>query len=183
MSKVYKHNVEFPTIIDVTVDAPLDNRTVVEIKEDLTNGTLKNTYPGMVVYVQTDKSLWLLVDNDSSKSENWKEIKDWKFIETKLSDLNETIDEDIKLRLAKIEDDITKISDKLTGDMKDRFETIEERLTTIETQLESLGQLDEINGQLSKIKEILSKPYLSVEFNKDSNTLSMIENKNNEIEE
>ena len=111
MARVYTHNVEFPTILNVNVKAPLDNRTVVEIEDDLTNETLGSTYPGMVVYVQEKQSLWLLVGNDSHDENNWKEIKDWTFIHDNIPQL-EGIEEKIK-KLEELVGSLSEIEKKL----------------------------------------------------------------------
>lgn len=73
-------NVVFPLYFNVDTEAPLDNRLVVDTKNDLWNGTLQPCYTGMVVYVKgtpTNKlsSLWVLIDNDYRDKNSWREIK------------------------------------------------------------------------------------------------------------
>lgn len=73
-------NVVFPLYFNVDTEAPLDNRLVVDSKDDLWNGTLQPCYTGMVVYVKgtpTNKlsSLWILIDNDYRDKYSWREIK------------------------------------------------------------------------------------------------------------
>ena len=60
---------------DVLADAPLDSRTVVDLKADLTaSGTFDYKYVGMPVYVKSEQKTYTLIGNDPTDIGNWKEI-------------------------------------------------------------------------------------------------------------
>lgn len=51
--------------------APLDARQVVDSIADLTNGSIKNCYQGMKVYVKENKKVYLLTADTPSTIDNW----------------------------------------------------------------------------------------------------------------
>ena len=51
--------------------APLDARQVVDGIADLTNGSIKNCYQGMKVYVKENKKVYLLTADTPSTIDNW----------------------------------------------------------------------------------------------------------------
>ena len=51
--------------------APLDARQVVDSIADLTNGSIKNCYQGMKVYVKENKKVYLLTADTPSTIDSW----------------------------------------------------------------------------------------------------------------
>ena len=75
---------------DVLADAPLDSRTVVDVKADLTaSGTFDYKYVGMPVYVKSEQKTYTLIGNDPTDIANWKEIGSGGGGETALDDLTD----------------------------------------------------------------------------------------------
>lgn len=65
----------FAGTLEVLAGGPLDARTVVPTKSDLTtNGTFDYAYVGMIVSVEAEGKAYMLTDLDYTDIENWKEI-------------------------------------------------------------------------------------------------------------
>ena len=66
---------DFAGTLEVLAGGPLDARTVVPTKNDLTtNSTFDYAYVGMIVSVETEGKAYMLTDLDYTDIENWKEI-------------------------------------------------------------------------------------------------------------
>lgn len=75
---------------DVLADAPLDSRTVVDVKADLTaSGTFDYKYVGMPVYVKSEQKTYTLIGDDPTVIANWKEQGSGGGGETALDDLTD----------------------------------------------------------------------------------------------
>ena len=61
---------------NVTVNRPIDIRTVVDSVEDLTNGSIPYRYTGLVVNIKGTGDLYVLISNvkNSNKPESWVKI-------------------------------------------------------------------------------------------------------------
>lgn len=75
MSKTFRGDIIFPNNFDVQTTRPLDDRLVVDSKEDLTNGTIDAPYQGMVVNIKGTSELWVLMTDGIANSrieKNWR---------------------------------------------------------------------------------------------------------------
>lgn len=83
MSQTYKGSINFPSNFDVQTTAPLDNRIVVDSKEDLINGSIKSPYQGMVVNIKETSELWILQTQGIAESmarDEFGNPKNWKLV-------------------------------------------------------------------------------------------------------
>lgn len=74
MGKSFQHTTEWPSILGVKTNAPLDTRQVVQTVADLTSAFTDTTvYNTMVVGVEADSSIYVLTNKN-----NWKTTSAWK---------------------------------------------------------------------------------------------------------
>lgn len=74
MGKSFQHTTEWPSILGVKTNAPLDTRQVVQTVADLTSAFTDTTvYNTMVVGVEADSSIYILTNKN-----NWKTTSAWK---------------------------------------------------------------------------------------------------------
>lgn len=74
MGKSFQHTTEWPSILGVKTNAPLDTRQVVQTVDDLTSAfTDATVYNTMVVGVEADSSIYILINKN-----NWQTISAWK---------------------------------------------------------------------------------------------------------
>lgn len=74
MGKSFQHTTEWPSILGVKTNAPLDTRQVVQTVADLTSAFTDTTvYNTMVVGVEADSSIYVLTNKN-----NWKTASAWK---------------------------------------------------------------------------------------------------------
>lgn len=74
MPKKFEGLVEWQSGFNVKSTEPLDDRLVVQSKEDLTNGTIDAPYQGMVVNIAGTSELWVLTtqgDDNARIASNW----------------------------------------------------------------------------------------------------------------
>ena len=74
MSKTFEGTIRFPSSFNVESTSPLDDRLVVDIYDDLTNGSISYPYQGMVVNIKGTSELWILKTQGRDASmipENW----------------------------------------------------------------------------------------------------------------
>lgn len=74
MGKSFQHTTEWPSILGVKTNAPLDTRQVVQTVADLTSAFTDTTvYNTMVVGVEAESSVYVLTNKN-----NWKTASAWK---------------------------------------------------------------------------------------------------------
>lgn len=74
MGKSFQHTTEWPSILGVKTNAPLDTRQVVQTVSDLTSAFTDTTvYNTMVVGVESESSVYVLTNKN-----NWKTASAWK---------------------------------------------------------------------------------------------------------
>ncbi len=74
MGKSFQHTTEWPSILGVKTNAPLDTRQVVQTVSDLTSAFTDTTvYNTMVVGVEAESSVYVLTNKN-----NWKSVSAWK---------------------------------------------------------------------------------------------------------
>ena len=74
MPQTYNGSINFPSNFDVQTTAPLDARFVVDSKDDLTNGSIKSPYQGLVVNIKGTSELWILKTQGIEESHD---INNW----------------------------------------------------------------------------------------------------------
>ena len=74
MPQTYNGSINFPSNFDVQTTAPLDARLVVDSKDDLTNGSIKSPYQGLVVNIKGTSELWILKTQGIEESHD---INNW----------------------------------------------------------------------------------------------------------
>lgn len=71
----YKPTLTFAGSLEVETQEPLDARTVVPTKADLTvAGNFPYAYKGLPVYVEAEQKVYVLTDLDTTEINNWKEV-------------------------------------------------------------------------------------------------------------
>lgn len=71
----YKPTLTFAGSLEVETQEPLDARTVVPTKADLTVASnFPYAYKGLLVYVVDEKKLYTLTDMDTTQSSSWQEV-------------------------------------------------------------------------------------------------------------
>lgn len=71
----YKPTLTFAGSLEVETQEPLDARTVVPTKADLTvAGNFPYAYKGLPVYVEAEQKVYVLTDIDTTDINNWKEV-------------------------------------------------------------------------------------------------------------
>ena len=76
----------------VTGSEPFGGIQVVDSEENLTDGTIKNPYQGMVVSIKGEPALWILVGENSLDKSNWTTVS------------GSGVSEDVKKTLEEIQD-------------------------------------------------------------------------------
>lgn len=74
-----ENTLAFPICVEPNGPQPLDNRSIVQKIEDLTNGTIDSdaVYDGMQVIVQQDHNIYILIDKKNpTLTASWKKIGD-----------------------------------------------------------------------------------------------------------
>ena len=74
-----KNTLAFPICVEPNGPQPLDNRSIVQKIEDLTNGTIDSdaVYDGMQVIVQQDHNIYILIDKTKpTLTASWKKVGD-----------------------------------------------------------------------------------------------------------
>ena len=126
----------------VTGSEPFGCIQVVDNDTDLTNGTIKNPYQGMVVSVKGEAGLWILVGDNPSDKNSWTTVSG-----SGISEDVENALEEIKDRLDLAESDIDnikeQIGDFLTSSDLDGYAKTED----LEDVKEGLGTLTELVGE------------------------------------
>ena len=120
MGKIYSGSAPLSKVYDVSINAPLDNRTAVRYIADLTTGEnggiAAQVYKGMIVYVQEDDSLYIYTGSSNStwitskgKLVNGGDINNWKKVDSFLDpSVNvEYYAEKIGARIFETEDELT----------------------------------------------------------------------------
>lgn len=161
MSRSYIEEVGFqlPFIFDMTIEAPLDNRVVVDALDDLNcdSGVFNNSaYVGMVVFVkETPYSLWCLIDIEKEGNTHLK----YTWLEFK-NDLTNVVDtkEDLDLIPRPYDGMVVYVKSEkhslwvFNGDVEDDSESSEESGNWHEFKdwCELKKELDSINAQVGE---------------------------------
>ncbi|MCM1217712.1 MAG: hypothetical protein NC548_24735 [Lachnospiraceae bacterium] len=141
--------------IDISAAAPLDNRTVLYKKENLTDGTITAPYVGMVVNVEGEAALYLLVELDNygkGNNHKWVRISAADEIAGNLEGVQTKLEQDIKDLIDRVDSDEQKHDNEITGvqtrisdiydELTDRFDSDEQKhdneITGVQTQIQSL---------------------------------------------
>ena len=137
MPKTFDGTIKFPSNFDVKATRPLDNRLVVDSKEDLTNGTIDYPYQGMVVNIAGSSELWILLTSGIEASHN---PDNWKLVTGSGDGMSEEVEqkiEEIWERLGLAESDIDNLQEEVDilkmemGGVKNDVEDIKESLGTV----------------------------------------------------
>ena len=123
MGKIYSGSAPLSKVYDVSINAPLDNRTAVRYIADLTTGEnggiAAQVYKGMIVYVQEDDSLYIYTGSSNStwitskgKLVNGGDINNWKKVD---SFLDPSVN--VEYYAEKIGAKIFETEDELTGEI------------------------------------------------------------------
>lgn len=106
MGKSYENPAVFRSGYTVQATYPLDARYVVDYKEDLTNGTIDFPYVGLVVNVKHTSSLWLLIDNDVTNINSWKEFKDFEYYDNRFNNIEKDVGDNLQSIIKDLQDKI-----------------------------------------------------------------------------
>lgn len=96
---IIKNAINWGTGFNIQSQGPIDSRSIVEFKRDLTDPEIWNSeapsYVGMLVSVLENSNLYILTDSNFTIDDNWKEIG---------------IDENIIKDVIKIKEDINNLN-------------------------------------------------------------------------
>jgi len=166
MPKTFDGTIRFPSNFNVQSTRPLDNRLVVDSKEDLTNGSIDYPYQGMVVNIKGTSELWILKTQGRDASHI---RRNWELVTGSSEGISDEVEqkiEEIWERLGLTESDIDNLQEEVDilkmemGDVKNDVNDIKEGLGTVTDLVGDPGtESDEptgIFGEIDELKKIKS---------------------------
>ena len=134
----------------VTGSEPFGGIQVVDSEENLTDGTIKNPYQGMVVSIKGEPGLWILVGENSLDKSNWTTVSGSGISE----DVKKTLEE-IQDRLDLTESDIDNIKEQISDfltlsdlDGYTKIEDLEDFLTS--SDLDGYVKIEKLEDYIPK---------------------------------
>ena len=134
----------------VTGSEPFGGIQVVDSEENLTDGTIKNPYQGMVVSIKGEPALWILVGENPLDKSNWTTVSGSGISE----DVKKTLEE-IQDRLGLTESDIDNIKEQISDfltlsdlDGYTKIEDIEDFLTS--SDLDGYVKIEKLEDYIPK---------------------------------
>ena len=76
MAQTYNNTIDFASGFNVLQTGPLDSRLVVDSVENLTDGSIKAPYEGMVVNIKGTPALYILTKPGIENSKNFDDYGD-----------------------------------------------------------------------------------------------------------